>query len=225
MSRITSFSQTVADALSQFQDAFFFVIASILFLVSQVMSTPCTLWFYTQLAGVGVAAWFFTAVTELSGGYASWELMRRIDENALPHQAKKRKLPTWLCWLTAGVSLILEGGAIWAYFFAHAKPLALATRLGLLDVGLYAALAYILALVGVMIVGFHAQRVRLNVREAEDGAAKPAQSVPQPAQEKHEAELERVHERHPCPHCDRSFGTQQALSAHMRWCSEEENDG
>ena len=211
MSRITTWSGKAAETLSQFQDAFFFVIASILFLVSQVMSTPCTLWFYTQLAGVGVAAWFFTAVTELSGGYASWELMRRIDENALPHQAKKRKLPIWLCWLTAGVSLILEGGAIWAYFFAHAKPLALATRLGLLDVGLYAALAYILALVGVMIVGFHAQRVRLNVREAQE----PATSQPEPATSKPK--------QFPCQHCSYVAKSQAGLNAHQRKHREVEN--
>ena len=183
MSRITTWSGRVASALSQFQDAVFFLTASILFLVSQVMSAPCTFWFFSQLAGVGIAAWFFAAVVELSGGYASWELMRRLDENALPGQAKKRKLPTWLCWLTAGVSLILEGGAIWAYFYARAKPLALATRLGLLDVSLYAALAYILALVGVMIVGFHAQRVRLNVREEQDGAGKPENPKPEKSEQ------------------------------------------
>jgi len=217
MSRITTWSGSVASALSQFQDALFFVTASVLFLVSQVMSAPCTFWFFSQLAGAGIAAWFFAAVVELSGGYASWELMRRIDENALPGQAKKRKLPTWLCWLTAGVSIALEGAAIYAYIYAHATPLALAARLGIVDIGLYAVLASILALVGAMVVGFHAQRVRLNVREAEQGASKPAQPSA-------ESEDEPAPAQHPCPHCGRSFGTRQALSAHKRFCKQEESD-
>lgn len=214
MGKITTWSGRVADALSQFQDAFFFTIASILFLVSQIMSAPCTLWFFTQLAGKGMAAWFFAVVVELSGGYAAWELMRRIDENNLPNVAKKRKLPTWLCSLTAGVSIALEGTAIYAYIYARATPLALAARLGIVDVGLYAVLASVLALVGAMIVGFHAQRVRLNVREAEDSASKPAQPKRKPA-------LAFV-----CSNawCDRSFKTQQALSAHLRWCSQKREE-
>jgi len=226
MSKITNLSQTVAAALSQFQDAFFFIIASILFLVSQVMSAPCTLWFFTQLAGVGVAAWFFASVIELAGGYASWELMRRIDENNLPRQAEKRKLPVWLCWLTAGVSIALEGAAIYAYIYAHATPLALATRLGVADVGLYAVLASILALVGAMIVGFHAQRVRLNVREAADGANKPAKPAAQAAQSSEESDKGLQCERLACPYCGTTSGKDgnpftrmEQVSAHLRWCA------
>jgi len=175
------------------------------------MSAPCTLWFYTQAAGEGVAALFFTTVTELAGGYASWELMRRIDENNLPNQAKKRKLPTWLCLITSGVSLALEGFVIWAYMHAHATPLTLTAQLGLVDTGLYAVLAYTLALIGVMIVGFHAQRVRLNVREAEGatgGSARPAQPAPVAAE---------VTERRPykvCAFCGFTAYTPQAWAGH-----------
>ena len=229
MSKITSLSQTVASALSQFQDALFFTIASILFLVSQVMSTPCTLWFYIQAAGEGMAALFFTAVTELAGGYASWELMRRLDENSLPHQARKRKLPTWLCALTSGVSLALEGFVIWAYMYAHATPLALAARLGVVDTGLYAVLAYTLALIGVMVVGFHAQRVRLNVREAEQeehGGKQPGAGIAQAS------DGGMRYERLACPLCGatsgkdgKPFRRMEQVSAHLRWCKrKEEND-
>lgn len=222
MSRgITQWSQSVADALSQFQDAFFFTVASILFLVSQIMSAPCTLWFFTQLAGTSIAAGFFAVVIELSGGYASWELMRRIDENNLPNVARKRKLPTWLCWLTAGVSIALEGTAIYAYIYAHATPLAIANRLGIVDVVLYAVLASVLALVGAMIVGFHAQRVRLNIRELQDtkpqtdGSAKNTQSVQQELQPMQETTKDFA-----CPNewCNRGFNNRHALAAHIRWC-------
>ena len=229
MSRITTWSGKVASALSQFQDALFFVTASILFLISQVMSAPCTIWFFTQLAGAGIAAWFFAVVVELSGGYASWELMRRIDENNLPNQAKKRKLPTWLCWLTAGVSIALEGAAIYSYIYAHATPLALAARLGIVDIGLYAVLASILALVGAMIVGFHAQRVRLNVREAEQeehGGKQPGAGIAQAS------DGGMRYERLACPLCGatsgkdgKPFRRMEQVSAHLRWCKrKEEND-
>ena len=41
---------------------------------------------------------------------------------------------------------------------------------------------------------------------------------------KEESEDEPAPAQHPCPHCGRSFGTRQALSAHRRFCKQEESN-
>jgi len=171
---ITS-SQKIAGWLSDIQDAFFFITNSILFIVSQVMSAPCTYWFFKKMVGNGVAAILFTTAVETAGGYAAWELQRRKKDNMAT--AKKWHLPVALCQIAIAISVLMEGFIIWAYMTEHSTPLVLLEQLNIQDTALLVALGYVLSLIGVLIIGLHGQRVFWNLQVKQSMEALDAEQV------------------------------------------------
>ena len=125
-------------------------------------------------------------------------------------QQERKNSKKWrLSWVLLGAEVVAVGFA-WFFSWRQLRIVLPAVEGPFAESVAMIAAAFIPLLLA--FIGW-AQALQAGRFEAQ-GAARPAQPEPQPPQLPE-------HEQHPCPHCDRSFETQQALSAHLRWCKGE----
>ena len=126
-------------------------------------------------------------------------------------QQERRRSKKWrLSWALLGA----EAVAVWFSWFFSWRQLRIV--LPAIE-GLFAeSVAMVAAAFIPLLLAFIGWAQALQAgRFEEQEASNPTQPELQPPQMSKQ-------ERHPCPHCDRSFETKQALSAHLRWCERKE---
>lgn len=99
--------------ISQAEMALYQVLFSVFFLVFQVVSAPCTSWFFWRLCGgQWWASSLLTVMFEIAGLFCGWELSQRLIQ-------KDERLGLARPWIGFGLSVMAEGTILWTYLAEH----------------------------------------------------------------------------------------------------------
>jgi len=155
--------------VSNLQQAFYRMLATILFWCAQAVSLGATRWFFGKLCPDAWVAAMFTATLELSSLYCAWELWRRWTANSRrPLKEGRRIGPAEDLSLPAIgtlVSVIAETLIVWTYWFDRKPMFALWSEpiQGSILFPFTLVFAALTCLVSVFMAAIEAQRVTFEV--------------------------------------------------------------